>query len=381
MADRRFDVAVIGAGIVGLSIAYHLAARGLRDVVVLERESAPGMGSTAKAAGGIRAQFSSEINVRLSQLSIPEFERFPAAMGVPAVFHQVGYLWMATTPEQMKSFEKNVALQRRLGLEVELLDARGVAARAPYCRTDDLVGGTFCAKDGYAPPADYAMGYHKKAKELGATFLFGEELVAVEGTGAFGRTLRTRTGAVEAGRVVIAAGAWSGRVGRLFGLELPVEPIRRQCFVTEPIGGLPHPIPMTVDYTSGVYLHTESGGLLIGRADRDEPPGFNEAADWGFLERVAELAMHRVPALERATIRTGWGGLYEVTPDHHPILGEVAPGIYAACGFSGHGVMHAPATGMLLAELLTGARTSMDLAPLGLNRFKNGKLIQETHVI
>jgi sarcosine oxidase subunit beta len=376
MADRRFDVAVIGAGIVGLSIAYHLAARGQRNVVVLDRESAAGMGSTAKAAGGIRAQFSSEINVRLSQLSIPEFERFPAALGVPAVFHQVGYLWMATTAGQMRVFEQNVALQRRLGLEVELLDARGVEARAPYCRTDDLVGGTFHAKDGYAPPADYVMGYHKKARELGVTFLFGEELVAVER-----RTLRTRTGAVEADRVVIAAGAWSGRVGRLFGIELPVEPVRRQCFVTEPIVDLPHPIPMTVDYTSGVYLHTESGGLLIGRADRDEPPGFNETADWGFLERVAELAMHRVPALERATIRTGWGGLYEVTPDHHPIVGEVAPGIYAACGFSGHGVMHAPATGVLMAELLATGRTDLDLAPLSLGRFKEGRLVQETHVI
>jgi len=173
MADQRFDVAIVGAGIIGASIAWHLAKRGCTSVAVLEKEIAPGMGSTAKAAGGIRAQFSSEINVRLSQMSIPRFERFPEEMGVEAVFNQVGYVWMATKPEEMRVMEANAALQRRCGLQVELLDRAGVVKRAPYVKSDDLLGGVFHAKDGYAPPADYVMGYHKKAKELGVTFLFG----------------------------------------------------------------------------------------------------------------------------------------------------------------------------------------------------------------
>ncbi len=376
MPDHRFDVAIIGAGIIGTAIAFHLALRGCRNVAVLEKEDSPGLGSTAKAAGGIRAQFSSEINIELSKLSIPDFERFPEEMGVAAVFNQAGYLWIATKPVEMRLFEKNAAVQRRHGLAIELLDRAGVAAKAPFVRTEDVLGGVFHARDGYAPPADYVMGYHKKAQDLGVTFLFEREVA-----GRDGPALRTPRGPVLADRTVIAAGAWSGRVGAALGIELPVQPVRRQCFVTEPFPELPHPIPMTVDFTSGVYLHTESGGLLIGKADRGEPAGFNEAADWEFLERVAELAIARVPALERARIKTGWGGLYEVTPDHHPILGRVGEGLWAACGFSGHGVMHAPATGRLMAELLLDGRTSLDISCLGLERFREGRPILETNVI
>jgi len=377
MADQRFGVIIIGAGIVGASIAYHLARNGRTDVVVLEKESAAGMGSTAKAAGGIRAQFSSSINIELSRLSIEQFERFPQVMGVPVQFTQAGYLWMATTPAHLRLFEANAALQRRHGLQIELLDRAGVAKKAPYVRSDDLLGGVFHGRDGYASPADYVMGYHKKAKELGVTFLFGEEV-----TGRDGRTVRTKTRSIAADHVVIAAGAYSGKLGEQLGFEIPVKPVRRQCFVTEPMPEFPHPIPMTVDYGTGVYMHTESGGLLIGKADKDEPPSFNEHVDHAFLEKVAELAMGRVPALENARIRTGWGGLYEVTPDNHPVLGPAGePGWWVACGFSGHGVMHAPATGMLMAELLVTGRSSLDVSCLRLARFKEGKPIVETNVI
>ena len=376
MADQRFDVVIIGAGIVGTSIACHLALMGRPDVAVIEREPAAGMGSTAKAAGGIRAQFSSEINIELSKLSIDLFERFPREMGVEAVFHQVGYLWMATRPEEMRLFERNAELQRRHGLRIDLLDRAGVAAKAPFVRTDDLLGGVFHARDGYASPADYVMGYHKKARELGVSFFFDQEVTGREGT-----TVRTKTAAFRGERVVIAAGAYSGRLGGRLGFELPVQPVRRQCFVTEPLPELAHPIPMTVDYTSGVYMHSESGGLLIGKADPDEPPGFNETVSDDFVGKIAELALHRTPALERATIRTAWGGLYEVTPDHHPILGEIGEGWWAAAGFSGHGVMHAPATGMILAELLVTGRSSLDVSCLRLARFREGKPMLETNVI
>jgi len=377
MADRRFGVVIIGAGIVGTSIAYHLARAGRTDVAVIDKEPAAGMGSTAKAAGGIRAQFSSDINIELSRLSIERFERFPQEMGIPVDFTQAGYLWMATAPEHLRLFEANAALQRRHGLEIELLDRAGVARKAPYVKSDDLLGGVFHRRDGYASPADYVMGYHKKAKELGASFFFDEEV-----TGREGRTVRTASGSFAADHVVIAAGAYSGKLGEKLGFQIPVSPVRRQCFVTEPMAEFPHPIPMTVDFGTGVYMHTESGGLLIGKADKEEPASFNENVDYGFLEKVAELAMARVPALENARIRTGWGGLYEVTPDHHPVMGGAGePGWWVACGFSGHGVMHAPATGMVMAELLTTGRSSLDVSCLRLSRFKEGKPMVETNVI
>jgi len=377
MADRRFGVVVIGAGIVGTSIAYHLARAGGKDVAVIDKEPAAGMGSTAKAAGGIRAQFSSDINIELSRVSIERFEKFPQEMGIPVEFTQAGYLWMGTRPEHLRIFESNAALQRRHGLQIELLDRAGVVKKAPYVKSDDLLGGVFHARDGYASPADYVMGYHKKAKELGASFFFGEEV-----TGREGRTVRTASGSFAADHVVIAAGAYSGKLGEKLGFEIPVSPVRRQCFVTEPMAEFPHPIPMTVDFGTGVYMHTESGGLLIGKADKNEPASFNENVDYGFLEQVAELAMGRVPALENARIRTGWGGLYEVTPDHHPVIGAAGePGWWVACGFSGHGVMHAPATGMVMSELLTTGRSSLDVSSLRLSRFKEGKPMVETNVI
>ncbi len=377
MADRRFGVVIIGAGIVGTSIAYHLARAGRGDVAVLEKEAAAGMGSTAKAAGGIRAQFSSAINIELSRLSIERFERFREEMGVPVDFTQAGYLWMATAPDHLRVFEANAALQRRHGLTIEVLDRAGVAAKAPYVRIDDVLGGVFHARDGYASPADYVMGYQKKAKELGVTFLFGEEVMGREG-----RTLQTKAGSIAAEHVVIAAGAYSGRLGQRLGIEIPVKPVRRQCFVTEPMPEFPLPIPLPIDPGSGVYVLSESGGLLIGKADKEEPPSFNENADYGFLEKVAELAMGRVPALENARIRTGWGGLYEVTPDNHPVIGAAGePGWWVACGFSGHGVMHAPATGLLLSELMLTGRSSLDVSCLRLSRFKEGNPMVETNVI
>jgi sarcosine oxidase subunit beta len=377
MADQRFSAVVIGGGIVGVSIAYHLARSGWKDVAVLDKEPAAGLGSTAKAAGGIRAQFSSDINIELSRLSLERFENFSKEMGTPVSFIQAGYLWLASTPEQLRLFESNAALQRRHGLSIEMLDRAGVEKRAPYVNSGDLLGGVFHQRDGYGSPADFVMGYQKRASELGVRFFFGEEV-----TGREGRTLMTRSGKFTGEQIVIAAGAFSGRLGERLHLEIPVTPVRRQCFVTEPMPEFPHPIPMTIDYGTGVYMHTESGGLLIGKADKGEPPSFNENVDYGFLEQVAELAMGRVPALENARIRTGWGGLYEVTPDHHPVLGSAGePGWWVACGFSGHGVMHAPATGMLMAELLSTGKTSLDISCLRLSRFREGKLMLETNVI
>lgn len=379
MARLDCDVAIIGAGIIGTSVAYHLARRGLTDVVVLDREISAGLGSTSKAAGGIRAQFGSRINIQLSILSLEAFERFPDEVGVEVEFCQAGYLWIATREEQMRMFRRNVALQRELGLDVRILTPDEVGRIAPYVRLEDILGATYHARDGYAPPADYVQGYFKRSKDLGVRYHFGEEVAAIDGT-----TLRTRGTEIHARRIVVAAGAFAGGIGRMIGVDLPIQPVRRQCFVTEPIReGLKHPIPMTVDYASGVYMHSESGGLLVGMADRDEPPSFHTHVDDAFIEKIAARAMERVPLLENASIRTSWAGLYEVTPDHHPILDRLPsrPEVYVAAGFSGHGVMHAPATGRLMAEWIVDGRPSLDLRPLRASRFREGAPVAETHVI
>lgn len=383
MPDLRCEVAVVGGGIIGTSIAWHLAKAGCRDVVVVDRHVNPGMGSTAKAAGGIRAQFGSDINVRLSKLSIERFESFARDVGADVPFYQVGYLWMATKPEEMKLFEKNVELQRSRGLDVKLLTRDEVARRAPYVRIDDVVGGTFHQKDGYAPPADYVAGYHQASRKLGVKYLLETEVTGIPVKDGRVTGLVTSGGIVAASKVVCAAGAWSGKAGKMAGVPIPIEPVRRHCFVTEPLPDLPHPIPMTIDYTTGIYIHSESGGVLVGLADKNEKPAFNETVDQGFIEKMAELAMHRVPRLEEAQIRTAWAGLYEVTEDHHPILGAV-PGVrdfYVAAGFSGHGVMHGPATGQLMAELLLTGKTSIDIRALRFERFRERDLVRETHVI
>ena len=362
MPDMKCDVAIIGGGIIGTSIAFHLA----------------------KAAGGIRAQFGSDINVQLSKMSIGEFETFGRDVGIQVDFNQVGYLWIATKADEMRLFEKNVALQRSRGLDVLLLGRDDVARRAPYVRIDDVAGGTFHQKDGYAPPADYVMGYHKASKDFGVKYLLGTEVTGVLVKEGVAQGLRTSQGEIAAKTVVCAAGAWAGQFGGMLGLEIPIRPVRRQCFVTEPIrDGLPHPIPMTIDYTSGVYIHSESGGVLAGLADKEEPSSFNQNVDYAFIERIAELAMHRIPRLETATVRTSWAGLYEVTDDDHPILGPLPglSGFLLAAGFSGHGVMHAPATGRLMTELILTGKTSIDLRPLRCSRFRERDLVRETHVI
>jgi sarcosine oxidase subunit beta len=383
MPDLSCDVAIIGGGIIGTALAWNLAKAGCRDVAVIEKEINPGLGSTAKAAGGIRAQFGSDINVRLSKLSIELFESFHQDVGVRVDFVQAGYLWVATQPGEMETFRRNVDLQRSRGLDVRLLDRDGVKAKAPYLRFDDVVGGTFHQRDGYAPPADYVMGYHKASKELGVKYLLETEVTGVAVSNGAASGLRTNRGEIRARRIVCAAGAFSGTIGKMMGVDIPVEPVRRQCFVTEKISDLPHPIPMTIDYTTGVYCHSESGGVLVGLADKNEPPSFNQNVDYPFIEKMAEKAMHRIPRLESAAIKTQWAGLYEVTPDHHPILGEL-PGIknfFLATGFSGHGVMHAPATGKVMSELLLTGKTSIDIRPLRYERFREGDLIRETHVI
>jgi len=379
---KTADVVIVGGGIIGASIAYHLTRAGLRDVLVIERDRL-GSGSTGKNAGGIRKQFSSEINVRLSQRSIPRIERFAEEMGVDPDFRQVGYLFLITTDAHVVPFERSLELWKRLDVPARRVDAREAKSLCPPARTDDVIFATFCGEDGYADPSSLLNGYIARAREGGAEFVEGAEVTGVDRASDRVLGVRSSQGAVVAPTVVDAAGPWAAQVAKLANVDLPIAPLRRHIFVTDPIPEVQADFPLTVEFSTGLYAHRESGGVLMGMSDPDQPPGFDTSVNWDFLPSVVERALARFPVLAAAKVRTGWAGLYEDTPDKHPILGFVdeLPGFVCAAGFSGHGIMHAPATGEAIAELITKGRTTLDISALAHSRFKKGQLVREHNVI
>lgn len=387
--NSRFpDVLIIGGGVIGCSIAYHLTRRGCRNVVVVERNTI-GSGSTAKAAGGFRQQFSYETNVRLAMYSINFFEHFherlelpPDAEGVD--FHQIGYLFLLSTPEAFTTFERSAALQQRLGLPVEVLTPEQVGSRWPWLSVHDLVGATYCPTDGYGRPHNVMQAFATQAQRLGASFVEGAEVSAITRKAARIMTVETNQGSFSPGSVIICAGPWSGELGRLAGVEIPVQPLRRMCFVTDPFDAIPQDAPMTIEMPNTFHFRPEGAGFMLGTSDQDEPYGFHTTMRWEWLERVMEDAAKRVPVLEQAKIHHGWAGLYETSPDHNAILGPI-PGVenlLVATGFSGHGVMQSPATGMIMSEfILDGKAHTLDVSDLGIERFSTGRLHPENHVI
>jgi sarcosine oxidase subunit beta len=379
---RTADVVIVGGGIIGASIAYHLTKKGVRDVLVLERDRL-GSGSTGKNAGGIRLQFSSEINVKLSQRSLPHIERFKDEIGTDPHFHQVGYLFLITEDRDVTAFERSLAMWSRLGIPARRVTAAEAKALFEHARTDDVRFGTFCAKDGYADPSSMLNGYVARSREAGVTFAEDAAVTAISCGNGRVAAVRTTSDAIEARTVVNAAGPWAARVAKLAGIDLPIEPLRRHIFVTEPVPGLEEDFPLTIEFASGLYAHRESGGVLLGMADPNEKPGFDDSVNQDFMPTVVERALTRFPVLERTSIKTGWAGLYEDTPDKHPILGKVdgVEGFINAAGFSGHGIMHAPATGELIAELIVDGRTSLDISALSFSRFTTGQLVREHNVI
>lgn len=376
-------VVIIGAGCIGASIAYHLGKRGVKDVVVLERELFSGAGSTGKCAGGIRQQFSSAVNVRICQESVRQFERFGEEMGVEDAFWQVGYLFLLSDEPSWAQFRRQADFQRSLGLPVETLAPADIAARLPMVNLDGVLGGTFCPTDGLADPHRITQAYEARARALGAKFRFNTTVTGLVMDGDRITGVRTTTGDLSTPMVVNAAGAWAAGVAKWAGIDLPVLPYRRHCFTTKPLAFVDEKLPMIVDMKTGVYMHRESGGLLLGLADKDEPSSFDTSTNWDFLEKVVEGAVERVPALEAAEIATGWAGLYEVTPDHNSILGpaDAVQGMMFANGFSGHGFMQAPAVGQLIAEWIVDGKPGMDVSELRLERFAGQAMTPEVNVI
>jgi sarcosine oxidase, subunit beta len=376
-------VVIIGGGVIGASIAYHLASRGLTDVLVVER-SALGSGSTGRSAGGVRQQFSTEVNCRMSMLSVEKLLRFEQETGWDPSFHQVGYLFLLTRPDDWALFQRNAEMQRELGLPVSVLGSTEAAKKVPPLVVDDVLGATFCPTDGHADPTQVCLGYAAAARARGVEVASG---VTVTGIGVEdGRVaaVETDTGRVATPLVVDAAGPWAAQIAALAGLDLPIRPYRRQLYFIERFPQVPDEAPMVVDFATSMYFRREGPGLLLGMTDRSEPSSFNMNTDDEFLAMLIDNAVRRLPPIADANLASGWAGLYDVTPDANPILGPVpeVDGFLVAAGFSGHGFMHSPATGQLMAEIIVdGAATTIDVAPFRLDRFSAGLVAAEQNVI
>jgi len=380
---EKANVVIIGGGVMGTSTAYHLAKQGCQDVVLVEKKQLAS-GSTGLSAGGIRLQFSSEANIRIAMESLQTFERFAEEFEAEIDFRQHGYLFLATGPQDLTEFAENVAIQQRMGVPVRLLSSEEIGDMAPYLNLDDVVGGTFCPRDGYADPYSVAMGFAKQARRLGVMIQQETEALDIKVDGGKVRAVVTNEGEIATPVVVNVAGPWAAQVGGMAGLELPVVPYRRQVFVTAPFDELPKQTPLVIDFAQSFYFRREGASVLMGMSDPQEPPSFNTNFDLSFLVKVADKAAYRAPVLDRADFMRGWGGLYAITPDDNPVIGQDVGGVegfYCAVGFSGHGFMQSPAVGRILAELITSGQTDFDLSPFQLERFEAEGLIGESRVV
>ncbi len=380
------EIAILGGGIVGSSIAYHLTQAGCNDILVIERESSQGKGSTGKSMGGVRAQFSTPVNIQMSLYSIPFYAAFEARLGQPCDYRPQGYLFCATSDNHLAYLRANQGKQIALGLKnVRLIGGDEIREQFPQMRADDILGGSFCATDGFVDPYSAMIGFMTAASEKGAKLWKSAAVTSIRrDNGAF--EIETTQGAVSAKWVVNAAGAWAASIAEMVGVDLPVEPLRRMLVPTEPFDQFPHSAPMIIDMSNGFHFRPEARGFLLAWNDPEETPGYKTDFEPSFIEKILTRAADRVPAFENLAVnpKRAWAGLYEMTPDHHPILGEVpaVPGFYCANGFSGHGVMHAPATGKILADLILHGTTDLvDAHLLDLARFAEGRSIHETAVL
>jgi glycine/D-amino acid oxidase-like deaminating enzyme len=381
------DVVIIGAGIVGSSVAWHLTEAGCRNVLVVERESHTGKGSTGKSMGGVRAQFATEVNIRMSLYSIPFYANFDERLGEPAGYRPQGYLFLATNEKHLAYLRTNQERQKALGLKgAEMVSAETVRKEYPQLRSDDVLGGAFCGTDGFVDPYSAMTGFMTTACTRGARLWKTTEVTAIGRDEKGVCSVQTSRGPVQTRVVVNAAGPWAAEVGKLAGIGIPITPTKRMLVPTEPFVDFPHTAPMIIDMSSGFHFRPESLGFLLAWNDPEEKHGFNTDFEPEFIEKVLTLAAERVPCFEDVAVnpKKAWAGLYEVTPDHHCILGPVEEltGFFLANGFSGHGVMHAPATGKVLADLiLTGKTDVIDWRVVRLERFRDGEMIHETAVL
>lgn len=380
------EVVIIGGGIVGSSIAYHLTAAGCKDVLVIERESAQGKGSTGKSMGGVRAQFSTPVNIQMSLYSIPFYASFEERLGYPCDYRPQGYLFCATSDKHLAYLRANQEKQIALGLKnVRMVSGDEIRRLFPQLRADDILGGSFCSTDGFVDPYSAMIGFMTWAADHGAK-LWKNTAVSGVKRNREGFLIESSRETVSAKSVVNAAGPWASTIAKMAGVDLPVEPLRRMLVPTEPFDQFPHSAPMIIDMSNGFHFRPEALGFLLAWNDPEETPGYKTDFEPSFIEKILTRAADRVPVFESLAVnpKRAWAGLYEMTPDHHPILGEApsVPGFFLANGFSGHGVMHAPATGKILSDLILTEKTGLiDARLLDLARFAEGRTIHETAVL
>ncbi len=378
----RASVVVIGGGVMGLSIAYHLARAGVTDVVLVEKDEL-GSGSTCKAAGGVRAQFSDAVNIELGARSLRTFERFAEEFDQEIDLHQVGYLFLLDDPRHVAAFEENVALQNEIGVPSRMIDVAEAAALSPLVATDGLLAAAYSPTDGHCTPESVVGGYARAARRAGAQLMRGCTVTAIGSSGGSLTEVVTDRGTIATDAVVCAAGAWSKDLAAMVGVDLPVEPLRRQILTTEPVPGLDPRTPFTIDFSTSFYFHAEGPGLLLGMSDPHETPGFKLPGSDTWLDGLGEAIERRAPAIGDVGLGRGWAGLYEMTPDHNALIGEaeeVSRFLYAT-GFSGHGFLMGPAVGEVVRDLYLGRPPVVDVSSLTARRFATSDCTPELNIV
>lgn len=376
----RSQVVVVGGGVMGTSAAFHLAEAGV-SVVLLERDELAS-GSTSRAAGGVRANFSDELNISLGKRSLELFAEFPQRPGQEIDLHRSGYLFILTRPEDVELFSASVALQNSLGVESRMVDVDEACRLSPLLDPEGVLAAAWSPNDGHCTPESVVQGYAAGARRHGAVVRTGVEVTGIDTASGQITAVHSTDGSIQTGCVIDCAGAWSPQIAAYVGVDLPVTPYKRELLVTEP---MPEPMEMafTIDYATSFYWHREGPGILTGFSRKDVDPGFDISRDADFPERLAELAAVRAPALLDLGVRSGWAGLYEVTPDHNALLGEsksVSRFLYAT-GFSGHGFLQGPAIGEILRDMYLGVTPFIDVSPLDVERFTTGELRPERNIV
>lgn len=376
------DVVIVGGGVIGLSAAYHLAQAGVEGVVLLERD-AFGSGSTCKAAGGVRANFSDEVNVALGLRSLETFENFSVELDQEIDLHQTGYLFLIDNEDDLRVFRANADLHRSMGIESHLIDPDEAKRLSPLISSEDLMGALYTPRDGHCTPESVVLGYTRAARRAGATLVSGCEVTDVTTVGGRILGVHTPTGFITTEHVICAAGAWSGALGAMVGVDLPVTPLRRQIVCTEPIADLPAELPFTIDFASSMYFHREGRGLLLGMPERTDSSSFDLTRTTEWLGDLAEAIAHRVPSLGDVGLARGWAGLYEMTPDHTALIGRSSqtPGFWYATGFSGHGFLMGPAVGEVIRDLYLGQTPYVDVSGLSADRFADDDVRPEVNIV
>jgi sarcosine oxidase, subunit beta len=390
---KKAEIVILGAGVVGASVAYHLTTRGAKDVLILERAPGQGSGSTGKATGGVRAQFETEINIKMSLYSLGFFKNWE----FDCEYEPRGYLFFATDERQFEYLRRNVETQKSLGVkDVGIVDAREISEICPGLNVSDISGGSFGRHDGFINPLAVMRGFTSKALENGARIEFDCRAVRIETAAGKVKSVETDKGGIECEKVVVCTGAWARELAQTAGIDLPVEPQKRQIIWAKGERKLPENLPMVIDIGSGFHFrpardfvsaaaNSDNTEVLFAYPDPGEKASFDTRFDESFIEKVYERARHRAPFLYETApvLEKCRAGLYENTPDHHAILGGcMVEGLYFANGFSGHGVMHSPATGRALAEImLDGSAAFLDVSCLSFDRFEKGALLHETAFI